>query len=84
MTIRSEQTSFRHDSSVSRTRPRRALRTRRKDQHGEGVISAAIAVLVMAFLGVAMWISFSLIFQHAANNVNHQVNNCIGQASSNC
>lgn len=38
----------------------------------------------MAFLGVAMWISFSLIFQHAANNVNHQVNNCIGQASSNC
>ncbi len=25
------------------------------DERGEGVISAAIAVLVMAFIGVAMW-----------------------------
>jgi hypothetical protein len=27
----------------------------RRDERGEGVISAAIAVLVMAFLGVAIW-----------------------------
>lgn len=28
------------------------------DDRGEGVISAAIAVLIMAFLGAAMWIGF--------------------------
>lgn len=53
-------------------------------ERGEGVISAAIAVLVMAFLGVGMWIAFNATFQHTARNVNNQVN-CIGQSSnSNC
>lgn len=56
---------------------------RRKDDRGEGVISAAIAVLVMAFLGVAMWVAFSAMFQHTAQNVNKQVN-CIGSTSSAC
>ncbi|MGI8683509.1 MAG: hypothetical protein ACR2MO_00120 [Acidimicrobiales bacterium] len=38
---------------------RAALRDRIiKDESGEGVISAAIAVLVMAFLGVLMWVLF--------------------------
>jgi hypothetical protein len=54
-----------------------------RDERGEGVISAAIAVLVMAFLGVAMWFAFSVTFNHAANHVDNQVN-CIGQTSSNC
>ena len=31
---------------------------RRADERGEGVISAAIAVLVMAFIGVGMWVAF--------------------------
>jgi hypothetical protein len=53
------------------------------DERGEGVISAAIAVLVMAFIGVAMWVAFSSTFNHAATHVNNQVN-CIGQTSSNC
>lgn len=54
------------------------------DERGEGVISAAIAVLVMAFIGVAMWLAFSNTFQHAAKHVNDQVN-CIGQSNSkNC
>ena len=30
----------------------------RRDERGEGVISAAIAVLIMAFLGVAVWMGF--------------------------
>jgi len=30
-------------------------RRRRDDERGEGVISAAIAVLIMAFIGVGMW-----------------------------
>jgi hypothetical protein len=33
-------------------------RRRFKGDHGEGVISAAIAVLIMAFLGAAMWVGF--------------------------
>jgi type IV secretory pathway VirB6-like protein len=53
------------------------------DERGEGVISAAIAVLVMAFIGVAMWFAFSATFQHAASHVNQQVN-CIGQSQPNC
>jgi hypothetical protein len=60
---------------------RRSRRSR--DERGEGVISAAIAVLVMAFIGVAMWVAFSSTFNHAATHVNNQVN-CIGQTSSNC
>ena len=29
------------------------------DDRGEGVISAAIVVLIMAFLGAAMWVGFN-------------------------
>ena len=56
---------------------------RSPDERGEVVISAAIAVLVMAFLGVAMWIAFSATFQNAAAHVNTQVN-CIGQTTTGC
>jgi hypothetical protein len=57
---------------------------RGRDDRGEGVISAAIAVLVMAFLGVGMWLAFSNTFQHASKHVDNQVN-CIGQnTNTNC
>jgi hypothetical protein len=46
-----------------------------RDETGEGVISAAIAVLIMAFLGVAMWVAFKATLQGATTNVNHQVSN---------
>lgn len=55
-----------------------------RDERGEGVISAAIAVLIMAFIGVGMWIAFNTTFQHAARTVDKQVNSCIGQTSPNC
>ncbi len=58
-------------------------RGRRYDERGEGVISAAIAVLVMAFIGVGMWVAFNDTFHHAATHVDQQVN-CIGQTSSGC
>ena len=45
------------------------------NERGEGVISAAIAVLIMAFLGVAMWVAFKATLKGATNNVNHQVTN---------
>ena len=57
---------------------------RQRDQRGEGVISAAIAVLIMAFIGVGMWVAFNATFQHTANNIDKQVNTCIGQTAANC
>ena len=56
---------------------------KRHDERGEGVISAAIAVLVMAFIGVGMWVAFNTTFSHAAKHVDNQVN-CIGQTSTSC
>jgi hypothetical protein len=44
-----------------------------KDESGEGVISAAIAVLIMAFLGAAMWLAFKSIFHHASDKTANQV-----------
>lgn len=62
-----------------------SARARTSDtERGEGVISAAIAVLVMAFLGVGMWVAFNATFQHTAKNVDNQVNNCIGKTTANC
>lgn len=43
------------------------------DERGEGVISAAIVVLIMAFLGAAMWVAFNGIFRDASNNTSSQV-----------
>lgn len=43
------------------------------DERGEGVISAAIVVLIMAFLGAAMWGAFKLIFDDAAQNTSTEV-----------
>ncbi|MBV9951963.1 MAG: hypothetical protein JO291_08430 [Acidimicrobiia bacterium] len=46
----------------------------RADERGEGVISAAIAVLIMAFLGAAMWLAFKGIFNDASNKTSDNVN----------
>jgi hypothetical protein len=54
------------------TRPPLSTRCRGSEA-GEGVISAAIAVLVMAFIGVAMWAAFSGSFQKAAIRVDDQI-----------
>jgi hypothetical protein len=61
-----------------------AHQARRRDERGEGVISAAIAVLIMAFIGVGMWTAFNATFQHTARTVDRQVNSCIGQTNVNC
>ena len=42
-------------------------------ERGEGVISAAIAVLIMAFLGAAMWVGFNTIWDDAEDNIGDQV-----------
>ncbi|HEV7887057.1 MAG TPA: hypothetical protein VGO92_05825 [Acidimicrobiales bacterium] len=50
-----------------------ASRRIREDDRGEGVISAAIAVLVMAFLGVLMWQLFGDTLRKANTNVNNRL-----------
>jgi hypothetical protein len=44
-----------------------------RDERGEGVISTAIAVLVMAFLGVLMWQLFQGTLIKSNSNVNEQI-----------
>lgn len=41
---------------------------------GEGVISTAIAVLIIAFLGAAMWVGFNAIWSDTEGNIQNQVN----------
>lgn len=47
---------------------------------GEGVISTAIAVLIIAFIGAGMWVAFQRIWGNAEVNIEGQVNR-IGSAS---
>jgi hypothetical protein len=42
------------------------------DERGEGVISAAIAVLIMAFLGALMWVGFQSIWEDSEDNIRDQ------------
>lgn len=58
---------------VARSWADAATRRIRTDR-GEGVISAAIAVLVMAFLGVAMYKAFQGMFQDTADKTTEQIN----------
>jgi hypothetical protein len=50
-----------------------AKRRRFKGDHGEGVISAAIAVLIMAFLGAAMWIGFQQMWKTTEATTNDKI-----------
>jgi hypothetical protein len=54
------------------------LGRRAASEAGEGVISAAIAVLIMAFLGVAMWVAFDHTFNRAAARIDEQIGNIGG------
>lgn len=45
----------------------------RPDDRGEGVISAAIAVLIMAFLGVGVWLGFRATLDNTQQKVDNQV-----------
>lgn len=45
----------------------------RRDDRGEGVISTAIAVLILAFLGAAMWLGFKAMWSDTEQRVNDKV-----------
>lgn len=53
-----------------RRRPASALA---RGDRGEGVISAAIAVLIMAFLGAAMWVGFNRMWKTTEATTNQKV-----------
>lgn len=48
-------------------------RTHLHSDRGEGVISTAIAVLIVAFLGAAMWVAFNSIWQGSEKNIRTNV-----------
>jgi hypothetical protein len=52
---------------------RRRRRLRRTDERGEGVISTAIAVLVMAGIGALMWVGFRALWQDTEANTRDKV-----------
>ena len=56
-----------------------AWRRVRRSEIGEGVISAAIAVLIMAFLGAAMWFAFN----HTMNTAQSKVDTNVNQLGTN-
>ncbi|HSK25036.1 MAG TPA: hypothetical protein VK906_17760 [Egicoccus sp.] len=57
---------------------RRLLATWGDDETGEGVISAAIVVLIMALLGAAMWAAFNGIFVDATADIQGTVDSIGG------
>jgi hypothetical protein len=52
---------------------RRRASTALRGDRGEGVISVAIAVLIMAFLGAAMWIGFQQMWKTTDATTNTKV-----------
>ena len=44
-----------------------------RSEQGEGVVSLAIGVVIMAFLGVMLWVAFKATLGTATDNVNQQV-----------
>ena len=54
------------------------LQQRLADERGEGVISTAIAVLIIALLGAGMWAAFQTIFNGATSNIGSAVDSIGG------
>jgi hypothetical protein len=48
-------------------------RLARRGDRGEGVISTAIAVLVVAFIGAAMWVAFNSIWNDSEDRIRDNV-----------
>jgi len=69
--LRAGPAGWRHTATLAWHRVRRS-------ETGEGVISAAIAVLIMAFLGAAMWFAFS----HTMNTAQSKVDQNVSQLGS--
>ena len=53
---------------------RTAVRTRLEDDRGEGVISMAIAILIVASVGAVMWGIFNGLATDLGNDTSDQIN----------
>lgn len=60
-------------SAVSRLRHLMSSFRRKCNERGEGVISLAIGVLIIAFLGAGMWIAFNATLESTQDKVATQV-----------
>ena len=60
-------------TTTTTSRDRRTAPGPARGERGEGVISTAIAVLIIAFLGVGMWAGFNTIFNDATRTTSEQV-----------
>ncbi len=49
------------------------LGDRRDNDHGEGVISTAIVVMIVAFLAALMWVAFKRIWGNAETNIDTSI-----------
>lgn len=47
--------------------------SRRRNERGEGVISTAVAVLIVAFLGIGLWKGFGSMMNSASQRTRTQV-----------
>ena len=64
------------EETVERTNAQASRPTRREaigGERGEGVISAAIAILIVALLGAAMWVVFSGMMDGASDRIQDSV-----------
>ncbi|MXV86146.1 MAG: hypothetical protein F4070_02410 [Acidimicrobiales bacterium] len=52
---------------------RKGARRGRHNERGEGVISAAIAVLIIASLGALMWVGFKTLWENAEETTNSEI-----------
>ncbi|WP_419915515.1 hypothetical protein [Candidatus Poriferisodalis sp.] len=50
-----------------------ARKDARQGERGEGVISAAIAVLIIASLGALMWVGFRALWENAEETTNSEI-----------
>ena len=57
---------------------RRRAQDRLAEEVGEGVISTAIAVLIIALLGAAMWVAFDQLWAGAETRIQDSVNDIGG------
>lgn len=53
--------------------PRAAPERSGRNERGEGVISAAIAVLIIASLGALMWVGFKTLWENAEETTNSEI-----------
>lgn len=60
----------------------RSLALRLRDEAGEGVISTAIAVLILAFVGAGMWVGFNTMMASSCDAAANQLDTSIGGAGA--